>query len=80
VRIGTCAVTGGFMHLYAALENRLFDKHGLDAEDVVVRGGSVALAADEINFLFCNTDANIGRNFFWGTIGEAAIEPLTVWC
>ena len=23
-RIGTCAVTGGFIHLYAALDNRLF--------------------------------------------------------
>lgn len=64
IRIGTCAVTGGFMHLYAALENRLFDKYGLVTEHVVVRGGSVALAAlaaDEINFLFCNADANIGR-------------------
>ena len=38
-RIGTCAVTGGFMHLYAALDNRLFAKYGIDAEHVVVRGG-----------------------------------------
>jgi NitT/TauT family transport system substrate-binding protein len=64
VRIGTCAVTGGFIHLYAALDNRLFDKYGIHAEHVVVRGGSVAiaaLAADEINFLYCNADANIVR-------------------
>lgn len=78
VRIGTCAVTGGFMHLYAALENRLFDKYGLDAEHVVVRGGSVALAAlaaDEINFLFCNADANIGR-IATGVDGKLVASPL----
>lgn len=63
-RIGTCAVTGGFMHLYTALDNRLFDKYGISVEHVVVRGGSVTMAAlvtDEINFLFCNADANIVR-------------------
>jgi NitT/TauT family transport system substrate-binding protein len=57
-------VTGGFIHLYTALENRLFDKYGITPEHVFVRGGNVAmaaLAADEINFLYCNADANIGR-------------------
>jgi ABC-type nitrate/sulfonate/bicarbonate transport system substrate-binding protein len=64
VRIGTCAVTGGFIHLYTALDHRLFDKYGINAEHVVVRGGNVAmaaLAADEISFLYCNADANIAR-------------------
>ena len=64
VRIGTCAITGGFIHLYAALDNRLFDKYGIQAEHIVVRGGAVALAglvSDEINFLYCNADANIVR-------------------
>ena len=64
VRIGACAVTGGFIHLYAALDNRLFDKYGIGAEHIFVRGGSVAmagLASDEINFLYCNADANIVR-------------------
>lgn len=78
MRIGTCAVTGGFMHLYAALENRLFDKYGLDAEHVVVRGGNVALvalAADEINFLYCNADANIGR-IATGVDGKLVASPL----
>mgnify|MGYP003693843173 CR=1 FL=1 len=28
-RVGTCAVTGGFIHLYAALNNRIFDKYGI---------------------------------------------------
>ena len=64
IRIGTCAVTGGFIHLYTALDHRLFDKYGINAEHVVVRGGNVAmaaLAADEISFLYCNADANIAR-------------------
>ena len=63
-RIGACAVTGGFIHLYSALDNRLFEKYGINPESIVVRGGGVALAAlasDEINFLYCNADANIVR-------------------
>ncbi len=57
VRVGTCAVTGGFMHLYTALDNRIFDKYGIATEHVVLRGGAVAMAAlasDEIQFLYCN--------------------------
>ena len=78
VRIGTCAVTGGFIHLYAALDHRLFDKYGVNAEHVVVRGGSVAmaaLAADEINFLYCNADANIVR-ISAGADGKLVASPL----
>lgn len=63
-RIGTCAITGGFIHFYAALDNKLFEKYGVQPEHIVVRGGSVAaaaLAADEISFLYCNADANIVR-------------------
>jgi ABC-type nitrate/sulfonate/bicarbonate transport system substrate-binding protein len=78
VRIGTCAVTGGFIHLYAALDNRLFDKYGINAEHVVVRGGTVAiaaLAADEINFLYCNADANIVR-IGAGADGKLVASPL----
>ena len=44
-RVGTCAVTGGFIHLYAALNNRIFDKYGINTEHVVLRGGVVAMAA-----------------------------------
>ena len=40
-RVGTCAVTGGFVHLYTALDNRLFDKYGINVEHVVLRGGGV---------------------------------------
>ncbi|HEX2225816.1 MAG TPA: hypothetical protein VHM64_01665, partial [Candidatus Binatia bacterium] len=28
MRISTCAVSGGFVHLYTALDNGLFDKYG----------------------------------------------------
>jgi hypothetical protein len=62
--VGTCAVTGGFIHLYAALDNRVFNKYGISAEHVVLRGGVVAMAAlgaDEIQFLYCNADTNIVR-------------------
>jgi len=78
VRIGTCAVTGGFIHLYTALDNRLFDKYGISAENVVVRGGGVALAAlaaDEIQFLYCNADANIAR-IATGADGKLVASPL----
>jgi ABC-type nitrate/sulfonate/bicarbonate transport system substrate-binding protein len=64
LRIGACAITGGFIHLYTALDHRLFDKYGVNVEHIVVRGGAVAMAglgSDEINFLYCNADANIVR-------------------
>jgi NitT/TauT family transport system substrate-binding protein len=78
LRIGTCAVTGGFIHLYTALDNRIFDRYGIHAEHVVVRGGSVAmaaLAADEIAFLYCNADANIAR-IGTGADGKLIASPL----
>lgn len=78
VRIGACAVTGGFIHLYTGLDNRLFDKYGINAEHIVVRGGAVAmagLAADEIQFLYCNADANIVR-IGVGADGKLVASPL----
>jgi ABC-type nitrate/sulfonate/bicarbonate transport system substrate-binding protein len=77
-RIGTCAITGGFIHLYAALDNKIFEKYGVHAEHIVVRGGSVAaaaLAADEINFLYCNADTNIAR-IATGMDGKLVASPL----
>ena len=78
VRIGACAITGGFIHLYAALDHRLFDKYGIQAEHIVVRGGAVAaagLGSDEINFLYCNADANIVR-IGAGADGKLVASPL----
>jgi len=62
VRVATCAITGGFIHLYSALDNGLFDKYGVKVEFVSIRGSGVALAAlaaDEIQFLYCAADATI---------------------
>ena len=61
-RVAACAITGGFIHLYAALDNGLFGKYGIKVEYVSIRGSGVALAAlaaDEIQFLYCAADATI---------------------
>ena len=61
-RAATCAITGGFIHLYTALDNGLFEKYGMKVESVSIRGSGVALAAlaaDEIQFLYCAADATI---------------------
>ncbi len=63
-RVGTCSVTGGFIHLYTALFNGLFDKYGVKMEHVTLRGGVVSLAAlssDEIQFVYCSADPMIPR-------------------
>ena len=62
VRAATCAITGGFIHLYAALDSGLFDRYGVKVEFVSIRGSGVALAAlasDEIQYLYCAADATI---------------------
>jgi NitT/TauT family transport system substrate-binding protein len=62
LRVATCAITGGFIHLYAALDNGLFEKYGVKVEFVSIRGSGVALAAlavDEIQYLYCAADATI---------------------
>jgi ABC-type nitrate/sulfonate/bicarbonate transport system substrate-binding protein len=62
IRVATCAVSGGFAHLYAALENNLFDKYGFRMEHVFIRGSGPSLAAlmaDEIQFLYCAADATL---------------------
>jgi len=62
MRIATCAVSGGFAHLYTALENNLFEKYGFKIEHVFIRGSGPSLAAlmaDEIQFLYCAADATL---------------------
>ena len=62
IRIATCAVSGGFVHLYTAVDNHLFDKYGLKVEHVYIRGQApalAALAADEIQFVYCAADGTI---------------------
>jgi ABC-type nitrate/sulfonate/bicarbonate transport system substrate-binding protein len=62
LRISTCAVSGGFVHLYTALDHKIFDKYGIKLEHIYIRGSGPSLAAitaDEIQFLYCAADATI---------------------
>ena len=62
VRVSTCAVSGGFTHMYAAVDARLFDKYGLRTEHIYIQGsgpGLTALTVNEIQFLYCAGDATI---------------------
>ena len=45
IRVATCAISGGFMHLYTAVDNRLFEKYGLKVEFLLIRGAGVSVAA-----------------------------------
>src|SRR5947208_10756999 len=61
-RISTCAVSGGFVHLYTALDYGLFDKYGMKFENVFIRGSGpnlAALAGDEVQFTYCAADGTI---------------------
>jgi len=78
MRIATCAVSGGFAHLYTALENRLFDPYGFKLEHVFIRGSSASLAAlmaDEIQFLYCAADATIPA-MIAGADAKLIVAPL----
>jgi len=62
LRISTCAVSGGFIHLYTALDNGLFDKYGLKFEHIYIAGSGpnlAALSGDETQFLYCAADGTI---------------------
>jgi NitT/TauT family transport system substrate-binding protein len=62
MRVSTCAVSGGFVHLYTALDNGLLDKYGIKLENIFIRGSAqnlTALATDEVQFTYCASDAII---------------------
>lgn len=62
MRVSTCAVSGGFIHLYTGLDNGLFDKYNLKLENIFIRGSAqnlVALATDEVQFTYCAADGTI---------------------
>jgi len=62
MRVSTCAVSGGFVHLYTALDNGLFDKYAIKLENIFIRGSAqnlTALATDEVQFTYCASDAII---------------------
>ena len=62
IRMSNCAVSGGFTHMYAAVDAHLFDKYGLRTELIYIQGsgpGLTALTTNEIQFLYCAGDATI---------------------
>jgi len=62
MKISTCAISGGFVHLYTALDNGLFDKYGMKFENIFIRGSAqnmTALATDEVQFTYCAADGTI---------------------
>jgi len=62
MRVSTCAVSGGFVHLYTALDYGLFDKYAIKLENIFIRGSAqnlTALATDEVQFTYCASDAII---------------------
>jgi NitT/TauT family transport system substrate-binding protein len=63
VYVATCAVSGGFIQLYTAIDNNLFEKYGMAIKHVVIRGGTninlAALGTDEIQFLYCAADSTL---------------------
>ena len=62
IRMSNCAVSGGFTHMYAAVDARLFEKYGLRTELIYIQGsgpGLTALTTNEIQFLYCAGDATI---------------------
>lgn len=63
IYIATCAVSGGFIQLYTAIDNNLFEKYGIAIKHVVIRGGTninlAALGTDEIQLLYCAADSTL---------------------
>ena len=77
-RVATCAVSGGFVHLYTAMDNGLFDKYGFKVSHTFIAGGSAALAAlasNDIQFLYCAADATI-PGLATGIEGKVVGAPL----
>jgi NitT/TauT family transport system substrate-binding protein len=78
VHVATCAVSGGFTHLYTAIDNGLFDKYGIQVDHRFISGSGAnlaALAADEIQFLYCAADATI-PGLASGIDGKLVAAPL----
>ena len=61
IRVATCAISGGFIHLNTALDNHLFDKYGLKPELLLVRGAGILRGAhgQRATISHCTADAII---------------------
>lgn len=78
VRVAACAISGGFIHLYTALDHHFFDKYGLKVEFLLVRGAGLSLAAltaNEVQFVYCTADAMI-PSLAAGAEGKMIAAPL----
>ena len=78
VQVATCAVSGGFVHLYTAMDNGLFDKYAIKVEHKFISGSAMNLAAlssDEISFLYCAADGTI-PGLASGVDGKLIASPL----
>lgn len=78
VRVATCAVSGGFVHLYTAMDNGIFDKYAIRVEHRFISGSAMNLAAlstDEISFLYCAADGTI-PGLASGIEGKLVASPL----
>jgi len=78
VQVATCAVSGGFIHLYTAMDNGLFDKYGIKIDHRFISGSAMnlaALSADEVSFLYCAADGTI-PGLASGVDGKLVASPL----
>jgi ABC-type nitrate/sulfonate/bicarbonate transport system substrate-binding protein len=78
VHVATCAVSGGFIHLYTAMDNGLFEKYGIKIDHKFISGSAMnlaALSADEISFLYCAADGTI-PGLASGVDGKLIASPL----
>ncbi len=76
--VSTCANSGGFIHLYTAIDSGLFDKYGLKVDQRFISGSAMnlaALSADEIQFVYCAADGTI-PGLASGVDGKLVASPL----
>src|SRR5262247_1141976 len=78
MRVSTCAVSGGFIHLYTAMDNGLFDRYAIKIDHRFISGSAMnlaALSADEVQFLYCAADGTI-PGLASGVDGKLVASPL----
>jgi NitT/TauT family transport system substrate-binding protein len=78
VQVATCAVSGGFVHLYTAIDNGIFDRYAIKVEHKFISGSAMnlaALSADEVSFLYCAADGTI-PGLASGIDGKLVASPL----
>jgi NitT/TauT family transport system substrate-binding protein len=79
IYVATCATSGGFIHMYTALDQNILAKYGIAAKHIVIRTGTninlTALSTDEIQFLYCAGDSTI-PGLAAGSDGTIVASPL----